>query len=277
MTKLLEKDGKFKRSLQCEEAFLTLKKLLTTTPVLAQLDIEKSFDVYCDALGTGIEDVLMQDGRVIAYASQQLRHHEEHTTHDLELFAIVHELKVWRHYLLGTLVHIYIDHKSLKYLFTQSDLNMRQRRWLGLIKDYELEIHYHPGKANMVTDALSQKHHCNNLLVQPLTSCCDPEEPSLRVVTLGTLNNIALIPTIKEDIISAQKADVRMGHIRQRLQLGEAHCFREDADGVLWFKDRLVVPKHFDLHRKIMEEAHCFTYSIHPGTNKMYQDLKKNF
>jgi hypothetical protein len=91
------------------------------------------------------------------------------------------------------------------------------------------------------------------------------------------LNNIALIPTIKEDIIAAQNIDVRMGHIRRRLQLGEAQCFREDADGVLWFKDPLVVPKDFELCLKIMDEAHCPRYSIHPGTNKMYQDLKKNF
>jgi hypothetical protein len=98
MTQLLEKEAKFKWSPQCDEVFLTLKKLLTTAPVLAQPDIEKPFDVYCDASGTGIEGVLMQDGRAIAYASQQLRCHEEHyPTHDLELLAVVHTLKVWRH------------------------------------------------------------------------------------------------------------------------------------------------------------------------------------
>jgi hypothetical protein len=129
MTKLLEKEAKFKWTPQCEEAFFTLKQLLTTTPVLAQPDIEKPFDVYCDASGTGIGGVLMQDGHVIAYASQQLRRYEEHySTHDLELLAIVHALKVWMHYLLNNLVHIYTDHKSLKYLFTQPELNMRQRR-----------------------------------------------------------------------------------------------------------------------------------------------------
>jgi hypothetical protein len=166
MTQLLEKDAKFKWSPQCEEAFLTLKKLLTTVPVLTQPDIEKPFDVYCDASGTGIGGVLMQEGCVIAYASRQLRYHEEHySTHDLELLAVVHALKVWRHYLLVNLVHIYTDHKSLKYLFTQPDLNMRQRRWLELIKDYELEVYYHPGKANVVADALSRKHRCNHITV----------------------------------------------------------------------------------------------------------------
>jgi hypothetical protein len=101
----------------------------------------------------------MQDGCAIAYASRQLQHHEEYfPTHDLELLTVIHTLKVLRHYLLGNLVHIYTDHKCLKYLFTQPDLNMRQRRWLELIKDYELDVHYHPGKANVVVDALSRKH-----------------------------------------------------------------------------------------------------------------------
>jgi hypothetical protein len=159
VTQLLEKEVKFKWSLQCEEAFLTLKKLLTTAPMLAQPDIEKSFDVYCDASGMGIGGVLMQDGRAIAYASRQLRCHEEHyPTHDLELLAVIHTLKVWRHYLLSNIVHIYTDHKSLMYLFTQPDFNMRQRRWLELIKDYELEVHYHSGKANVVANVLSRKH-----------------------------------------------------------------------------------------------------------------------
>jgi hypothetical protein len=180
MTKLLEKEAKFKWSPQYEEAFLTLKQLLTTTPVLAQPGIEMPFDVYCDASDMDIGGVLMQDGRIIAYASRQLQRHEEHyPTHDLELLAVVHALKVWRHYLLGNLVHIYTDHKSLKYLFAQPDLNMRQRRWLELIKDYELEVHYHPGKANVVVDALSRKHRCNHLTFQSHSSYCDPEEPSL--------------------------------------------------------------------------------------------------
>jgi hypothetical protein len=154
---------------------------------------------------------------------------------------------------------------------------MRQRRWLDLIKDYELEVHYHPGMANMVADALSHKHRCNHIMVQPHSSCCDPKEPSLRVVLHGRLNNIAQIPTIKEDIIAAQRTNVRMGHLHQRMESGEVQCFRQDADGVLWFKNRLVVSKDFELHRKIMDEAHYSRYSIHPGTNKMYQDLRKNF
>jgi hypothetical protein len=223
MTKLLEKEAKFEWSQQCDEAFLTLKKLLTTAPVLAQPDIEEPFDVYYDASSTGIGWVLMQGGHVIAYASQQLRHHEEHyPTHDLELLDVVHSLKMWMHYLLGNVVNIYTDRKSLKYLFTQSDLNMRHQQWLELIKDSELEIHYHPGKANVVIDALSHKEHCTPVMVQPITFDGDPEEPSLRIIPHGALHNLALIPTIKEDIINAQKMDIGMGHIRGRLHMGEA-------------------------------------------------------
>jgi hypothetical protein len=126
---LLKKGNKYVWSKDCDEAFKTLKKLLTMSLVLAQPDIAKSFDVYCDASGTDLGCVLMQEGRVISYSSHQLRHHEEnYPTHDLELVAMVMALRMWRHYLLGNVVHIYTDHKSLKYIFTQPDLNMRQRR-----------------------------------------------------------------------------------------------------------------------------------------------------
>ena len=119
MIKLLQKDTKFVWSPACEEAFQALKNLLTTTPVLAQPDIDRPFDVYCDASKMGLGCVLMQDGRVIAYASRQLKKHEvNYPTHDLELADVVHALKIWRHYLLGNKVHIFTDHKSLKYIFT---------------------------------------------------------------------------------------------------------------------------------------------------------------
>jgi hypothetical protein len=162
MTELLKKGVKYEWSQKCEDAFHTLRQHLTTAPVLAQPDNTKYFDVYCDASGTGLGCVLMQDNRVIAYASRALRPHEQnYPTHDLELAAVVHALKIWRHYLMGAHCNIYTDHKSLKYIFTQVDLNMRQRRWLELIKEYDLEVHYHPGKANVVADALSRKAQCN--------------------------------------------------------------------------------------------------------------------
>jgi hypothetical protein len=182
ITSLLKNDTKFNWSSKCNEAFEQLKVLLTTAPVLAQPDIEKPFDVYCDASGSGLDCVLMQEGRVIAYASRRLHRHEEHyPTHDLELAAVVHALKIWRHYLLGNVYHIYTNHKSLKYIFTQSELNMRQRRWLELIKDYELEIHYHPGKANVVADVLSRKASCHCLMIETfdITLCQEMEKLNL--------------------------------------------------------------------------------------------------
>jgi hypothetical protein len=167
MTQLLKKDYKFAWTTECEIAFRTLQTLLTMATVLPQPDIEKPFDVFCDAAGIGLGCVLMQDSKVIAYASRQLRKHEaNYPTHDLELAAVVHALKIWRHYLLGNVCNIFTDLKSLKYIFTQPELNMRQRKWLELIKDYNLLVHYHPGKANVVDDALSWKSHCH--ILQPL-------------------------------------------------------------------------------------------------------------
>ena len=127
MTELLKKDVKFKWDAKCDEAFHTLRAHLTTAPVLAQPDNSKSYNVYCEASGTGLGCVLMQDNRVIAYACQALRPHElNYPTHYLELAAVIHALKIWRHYLMGTHCNIFTYHKSLKYIFTQSELNMRQ-------------------------------------------------------------------------------------------------------------------------------------------------------
>jgi hypothetical protein len=127
ITELWKKENKHIWNNACDEVFKILKKLLTTSPVLTQSDIAKPFDVYCDASGTSLGSVLMQEGRVISYSLRQLRFHEEHyPTHDLKLAAVVMALRTWRHYLLGNVVHIYTDHKSLKYIFTQLDLNMRQ-------------------------------------------------------------------------------------------------------------------------------------------------------
>ena len=117
-------------------------------------DSGKDFEVYCDASRRGIGAVLMHEGRVIAYGSRQLKPNElNYPTHDLELAAVVYALKAWRHQLIGQRCEVYTDHKSLKYIFTQPDLNLRQRRWLELIKDYDVGIRYHPGKANVVADA----------------------------------------------------------------------------------------------------------------------------
>ena len=138
--------------------FQTLKQALCSAPVLSLPEGTEDFVVYCDASNQGLGCVLMQRGRVIAYASRQLKAHEvNYTTHDLELGAIVFALKIWRHYLYGTKCTIFTDHKSLQHIFDQKELNMRQRRWVELLNDYECEICYHPDKANMLADALSRK------------------------------------------------------------------------------------------------------------------------
>jgi hypothetical protein len=127
MTRLLEKNKDFDWTEECQVSFEELKKLLTSAPVLILPDITK-FNIYCDASRQGLGCVLMQDGQVVSYASRQLRKHEEnYPTHDLELATVVHAIKIWRHYLIGHRCEIYSDHKSLKYIFTQTDLNLRQR------------------------------------------------------------------------------------------------------------------------------------------------------
>jgi hypothetical protein len=199
MTELLKKENKFHWDDKCEEAFHTLRKLLTTAPVLTQPDSTKPFDVYCDASRTGLGCVLMQNNRVIAYASRALRNHEQnYPTHDLELAAVIHALKIWRHHLMGT-----------KYIFTQADLNMRQRRWLELIKDYDLEVYYHPGKANVVADALSRKAHCHCLSIEVFseTLCYQMRKLNLEIIPQGSLNLISIEPTLQDRIIMSQLHD----------------------------------------------------------------------
>ena len=160
----------------------------------------------------------MQDRHVVAYASWQLRPHEEnYPTHDLELVVVVHALKTWRHYLLGNRCEIYTDHQSLKYIFTQPDLNLRQRRWIELIKDYDLKIST-PGKANVMADALSRKSYCNNLVL----SQCQPllheefQKLNLQIVPQGFLSTLVVKPTLEDRIIAAQKHDRSIEEIKEK-------------------------------------------------------------
>jgi hypothetical protein len=175
----------------------------------------------------------MQDNRVIAYKSRALRPHEQnYPTHDLELEAVVHALKIWRHYLMGAHCNIYTDHKSLKYIFTQADLNMRQRRWLELIKDYDLEVHYHPGKANVVANALSRKAQCNCVSMDAkITTLCDELcKLNIEVVSSGALSYISVEPTLHEQIVMAQIGDKGVQVIKEMIgqQVDKYKCFRQD-------------------------------------------------
>jgi hypothetical protein len=275
----LKKEVKFVSGQKCEDAFHALRQHLTTAPVLAQPDSSKPFDVYCDASGTGLGCVLMQDNRVIAYASRALRPHEQnYPTHDLELAAVVHALKMWRHYLMGTHCNIFIDHKSIKYIFTQADLNMRQRRWLELSKDYDLEVHYHPRKANVVANALSRKLQCNCVVMDSCIDilCDELSKMQIEVIPSGALSHLSVELALQDQIIMAQLSDKGVQIIKENLhQKTEKYkCFRQDGKGILWFESRLVVPKNKDLKKKILDEAHLSKFSMHPGSTKMYHDQK---
>jgi hypothetical protein len=158
LTVLTRKNAHFLSTDECEKSFQELKQRLVTAPVLTLLSESCRFVIYSNASRKGLGCVLMQNGKVVAYASRQLKSYElNYPTHYLELAAVVFVLKIWRHYLYGEKCEIFTDHKSLKYLFTQKELNLRQRRWLELIKDYDYVINYHPGKANVVANALSRK------------------------------------------------------------------------------------------------------------------------
>nr|AAN01260.1 Putative retroelement [Oryza sativa Japonica Group]AAP53141.1 retrotransposon protein, putative, Ty3-gypsy subclass [Oryza sativa Japonica Group] len=234
MTRLLQKDVKYKWSEECEQSFQELKSRLISAPILILPDPKKGFQVYCDASKLGLGCVLMQDGKVVAYASRQLRPHEKnYPTHDIELAAVVHALKIWRHYLFGTRTEVYTDHKSLKYIFTQPDLNMRQRRWLELIKDYDMGIHYHPGKANVVADALSRKGYCNATEGRqlPLELCKEFERLNLGIVGRGFVAALEAKPTLIDQVREAQINDPDIQEIKKNMRRGKAIGFLEDEHG----------------------------------------------
>jgi hypothetical protein len=178
-------------------------------------DLSKKFDIYCDASRRGLGCVLMQDGQVVSYASRQLwKHEENYPTHDLELAAVVHAQKIWRHYLIGHRCEIYSDHKSLKYIFTQIDLNLRQRRWLELIKDYDVGINYHPAKANVMVDALSHKKYCNATFAIGVRLELRQE---IGYLNMAIVNEVAMAvemeSTLKAEIRKAQPEDEKLKEI----------------------------------------------------------------
>ena len=170
LTQLTRKDQSFSWTNECEVCFEDIKRRLTTAPILAIPDTTKTFEVYCDASYQCLGCVLMQEKRPVAYASRQLKVHEKnYPTHDLELAAVVFALKTWRHYLYGSQFQVFSDHKSLKYLLDHKELNTRQRRWMEYLKDYDFELLYHLGKANVVADALSRKRvHMSAMMMKEL-------------------------------------------------------------------------------------------------------------
>ncbi|GJY33531.1 putative reverse transcriptase domain-containing protein [Tanacetum coccineum] len=236
MTKLTQKGIKFDWGEKEENAFQLIKQKLCSAPILALPEGSEDFVVYCDASHKGLGAVLMQREKVIAYASRQLKVHEKnYTTHDLELGSVIFALKIWRHYLYGTRCTVFTDHKSLQHILDQKELNMRQRRWLELLSDYDCDIRYHPGKANVVADALSQAQ-------------IEAQKPE----------NL-----VNEDVGGMIRKDIPKERLEPR------------ADGTLCLHGRSWLPCYGDLRSVIMHESHKSKYSIHPGSEKMYQDVKK--
>ncbi|GJX12812.1 putative reverse transcriptase domain-containing protein [Tanacetum coccineum] len=251
-----KKNKKYEWGTEEDEAFQTLKQKLCSAPILALPEGTENFVVYCDASHKGFGVVLMQREKVIAYASRQLKKHEEnYTTHDLELGAVVFALRLWRHYLYGTKCTVYTDHKSLQYILDQKELNMRQRRWIELLSDYDCEIRYHPGKANVVADALSRK---------------DREPIRVRSLVMTVHTNLP------ERILNAQTDAMKEENVKAE-NLGRLikPIFETRSDGIQCFEGRIWLPLFGGLRDLIMHESHKSKYSIHPGSDKMYQDLKK--
>ncbi|GKD54423.1 putative reverse transcriptase domain-containing protein [Tanacetum coccineum] len=232
------------------------------TPILALPKGVKNFIVYCDASHKGLGVVLMQNEKVIAYASRQLKIHEKnYMNHDLELGAIVFALKIWRQYLYGMKCTVFTNHKSLQHIIDQNKLNMRQCRWLELLSDYDCEIRYHPGKANVVVDALSKKEQIKPLQVQALvmTICLDLPKKILEAQTESR----------KPKNIEAKDVG---GMLIEKLRESDnprKEKLEPRADGTLCLNNRSWLTCYGDLRALIMHESYKSKYSVHPGSDKM--------
>ncbi|OMO50351.1 reverse transcriptase [Corchorus capsularis] len=283
MTKLTRKGAKFEWTDECEKSFKELKERLTSANGVTVPDGSGGFTIYSDASKKGLGCVLMQNGKVVAYASRQLKPYERnYPTHDLKLAAVVFALKIWRHYLCGEKCEIFTDHKSLKYIFTQKEINMRQRRWMELLKDYDLTISYDPRKENAVVDALSRKNHGSlaALLTSQRSILDDLRRMEIGVRKYGNegmLASLRIQPTLIERIKEAQLVDSALQKVRANIETSAPSDFRIHNNGSLRFGDRLCVPNDVEIKKVILDEAHYSGYTVHPGGTKMYMDLKETY
>ena len=229
----------------------------------------RDYTMYSDASRIGLGCVLMQAGKVVAYTSRQLKPHEQnYPTHDLELVVVVFVLKIMRHYLYGEKCRIFTDHKGLKYLLTQKDLNLRQRLWLELFKDYDCIIDYNPKKANVVADALSRK----------IISTLSLKDYDWRFdFDAALLAKLRVILDLKQMIVNAQKNDTKLQEIVQLVSTGDKTDYAIDESGGLLYESRLCVSNDMDLRKKILYESHNIVFTMHPGGNKMCQDMKQYY
>ena len=232
LTKLTRKDVKYDWVDACQQSFKELKSRLTSAPVLALPNGRDGFVVYSDAYQHCLGCVLMHNDRVIAYTSGLLKKHDEnYPTHDLELATVVFALKIWRHYLYGVPCRIFTDHKSLQYIFTQKELNLRQRRWFELIKDYDYTIEYHLGKANVVADALSRRLESS---LSHMRSGYLPLLVDLRAlgVILEVEDSGALLatfhvrPLLVDHIVVGQLQDPQMINLKEEMEKGKNQNFK---------------------------------------------------
>ncbi|KAG8481693.1 hypothetical protein CXB51_026582 [Gossypium anomalum] len=241
--------------------------MLKEAPILTLPESRKDFIMYSDTSLNGLGCVLMQSGKVIAYASRQLKPHERnYLTHDLELAAVIFALKIWRHYLYGEKCYIYTDHKSLKYLLSQKELNLRQHRWIELLKDYDCVIDYHPGKANVVADALSRTAAVELQAMFAQLSISDDR---------SLLAELRIKPVMFERIKSAQLEDDKLMKKKEMVQSDIAGNFSIDEHDCLRFHNRIYVPNISKLKELILRETHDSPFALHPGGIKMYRDLRE--
>jgi len=224
----------------------------------------------------------MQEKRPIAYVSCQMKVHEKnYPTHDLELAAVVFALKTWRHYLYGAQFQVFSNHKSLKYLFVQKELNMRQRHWMEYLKDYDFELLYHPGKANVVANALSRKrYHVSAMMIKEfelieklrdMNLGLDMETGHIRCSMLRITNEFL------DEVRVAQGKDQELQQIISELGIEKRKDFRMGRDGILRFRERVCVPNNRVLRKMLLDKGHKSRLSIHSSMTKMYKDLKVTF